>query len=281
MGGASAVLATPSGRRAGALALLLAVLVAYYAAAERLPGLANRWDVAVLGVLLIPAIFATVYLVLPLWRARGLLPVALAVAFLTVVLTAADLDVAANFTKLAAVTLLGFWFLGYFDNVRWVALVAALIPWIDAYSVFFGPTRHIVEEQREIFTVMSIAFPIPGERSSANLGLPDFLFFALFLAATVRWGLRTHWTWLAMTASFGLTMLLAVGFDVAGLPALPLLSLAFLAVNADLVWDAIRRRRAPLDAGSTEPSDGRDEDVPVSSHAVPGTGVDAGARHGV
>ena len=252
VGGASAVLDDGIGR-AGALAALVVALVAYYVTADALPGLANRWDVTLLALVLIPAVFATVFLVLPLWRARGLLPVALALAVLTVVLTAADLDVPGNFTKLAAVTLLGFWFLSYFENLSWVALVAGLIPWIDAYSVFFGPTRHIVEEQREIFTVMSIAFPIPGERSSANLGLPDFLFFALFLAACVRWRLRTRWTWVAMTASFGLTMLLAVGFDVAGLPALPLLSLAFLGVNADLIWRAIRRRE-PRGEAAVAPS---------------------------
>jgi hypothetical protein len=38
-------------------------------------------------------------------------------------------------------------------------------------------------------------------------------------------------------------MALAVGFDVDGLPALPLLSLAFLAVNGDLIWRQLRRER--------------------------------------
>ena len=60
-----------------------------------------------------------------------------------------------------------------------------------------------------------------------------------------------------MTASFGLTIVLTVAFDVIGLPALPLLSLAFLAANADLIWQAgardwgerLRRPRA-LDARS-------------------------------
>jgi hypothetical protein len=35
---------------------------------------------------------------------------------------------------------------------------------------------------------------------------------------------------------------LTVAFDVIGLPALPLLSMAFLLVNADLLWRAVRRR---------------------------------------
>jgi hypothetical protein len=96
----------------------------------------------------------------------------------------------------------------------------------------------------EIFTNLSFAFPIPGEHASANLGLPDLLFFALFLAACVRYGLRTRLTWLAMAASFGVTLTLAVWLDIAGLPALPGLSIAFVAVNADLLWQRLRARPA-------------------------------------
>jgi hypothetical protein len=36
-----------------------------------------------------------------------------------------------------------------------------------------------------------------------------------------------------MTLSFGATLALAVGFDISGLPALPLLSVAFVLANAD------------------------------------------------
>jgi hypothetical protein len=229
-------------RRTAALVVLVSTLAVYYAVVESLPELPTWWDVAALALLLIPAVFALVYLVLPLWRAQGLLLLALALGALAVVLASAGLDVAANFVKAAAVTAGGFWFLRYFENLRWVVLVAALVPVIDAFSVWRGPTQHIVSEQREVFTALSIAFPIPGERASANLGLPDVLFFALFLAATVRFGLRPVWTWAAMTLSFGATMALAVAFDVAGLPALPGLCIAFLGVNADLIWPRVRRR---------------------------------------
>jgi hypothetical protein len=50
-----------------------------------------------------------------------------------------------------------------------------------------------------------------------------------------------------MTLSFGATLALAVGFDISGLPALPLLALGFLAPNADLLW---RKLRAPNAWGS-------------------------------
>ena len=235
-------------RRGIALAVLVAALAGYYSAAESLPELTTWADVAVLSFFLIPAVFALTYLVLPFWNAHGLLLLALAFGALAAVLAAADLDVAANFIKAAAVTALGFWFLRYFENLGWVVIVAALIPWIDAISVWRGPTRHIVEEQDEVFTTLSIAFPLPGEQASANLGLPDVLFFALFLAATVRFALRPVWTWAAMVLSFGATLALAVAFDVAGLPALPGLCIAFLAVNADLIWKRLRPRREPAPA---------------------------------
>ena len=62
-------------------------------------------------------------------------------------------------------------------------LVASIIPWVDAYSVWRGPTKQIVEHHEHVFTVLSFAFPVPGEHAAANLGVPDLLFFALFLGA--------------------------------------------------------------------------------------------------
>jgi hypothetical protein len=121
-----------------------------------------------------------------------------------------------------------------------VLLVAVLVIPVDAFSVARGPTKEIVENQPQVFNALSVSFPLPGQHSSAQLGLPDILFFSLFLAAAARFGLRVGWTWLAMALSFGTTLALAVGFDVAGLPALPLLSAAFLLVNADLIWRAYK-----------------------------------------
>ncbi len=241
MVGRATALLTP--RVAAAVALVASLLV-YYFTRESLPNVSDGWDRALIALVLIPATFGLVLLALPLWRARGLLLVGLALAVLALALEVGDFKVPANLTKLAAMTALGFAFLALFESVAWVVLVASLIPWVDSYSVWRGPTRTIVEEQRELFTTLSIAFPVPGERGSANLGLPDVLFFALFLAAAARFRLRVGWTWAALVASFGITLLAATTFDVAGLPALPLLSLGFLAPNADLLWRQIRSERA-------------------------------------
>jgi hypothetical protein len=231
------------GRIAPVLALSIALGV-YYVVADSLPDLSLWWEVAFLSFLVIPAVFGLVYFALPLYRARHLLASGVAVAVLAAVLQLAGLDVLANFAKLAAVTLIAWWFLSYFETAAWVVLVALIIPWVDAISVWRGPTKHIVTHQRELFTTFSFAFPVPGEENTAQLGLPDLLFFALFLGAAARWGLRTKLTWAAMTLSFGATLALAVARDEGGLPALPLLALGFLMPNADLLWRRLRARNA-------------------------------------
>ena len=321
---------------------LLAVLTLYYAFAASLPHMTLWWEIVFLGVVLIPAIFAITWLILPLWKAKGLGLAGAAFGALAVVCEIVGLDILADFSKLAALTLISFWFLGFFETVLWVALVAAIIPAVDAFSVFRGPTGHIVEERPSIFETIAFGFPVPGRRdikldwesprlrvtgynvyraspaerdplngedliqgtsysldgapadadrsyfvesvgtdgrraasapvpapqpgdeaeapptasagaprdlvataegSFARLGPPDILFFGLFLAAAARFRLRVGWTWVAMAASFGTTLALAVWLELSGLPALPLLSLGFLIPNADLIWKELRSAR--------------------------------------
>lgn len=232
--------------RAAALLAAAGLLVAYTLLARRLPASGDWWDVAVLAFGVIPVTFALVWFALPL-RKVGPLPLAAAaaaLAALAVVCSAADLQLPANVAKLAAATLVGWWFLAFFEEAWWVVLVALLIVPVDLYSVARGPTREITENRPEVFDALSIFMRIPGETGTAQLGLPDILFFALFLGACARFGLRTGPTWVAMTASFGATLALAVALGEAGIAALPLLSLAFVLVNGDLLWAEIRRRRA-------------------------------------
>jgi hypothetical protein len=235
-------------RRWAALAGLFALLVVYFEVAAHLWHATVWWDVAWLAFVLIPAVFGLVLLALPLREARGVLPVGLAFAVLAAVLTYADIDVFANFARLAACTLLGWWFLTYFESISWVVLVAAIIPWVDAYSVWRGPTKSIVKHHEGVFTnVLSFGFPIPGAHGTANLGVPDLLFFALFLGAAARFRLRVHWTWLTLVAMLGLTMAATVWWDLSGLPALPAIAIGFLLPNADLLWTQLRRAPKPAD----------------------------------
>jgi hypothetical protein len=240
-------------RRAAIFAVLAVAVGSYYAWSDSLWNASTWWDVAWISLVLVPAVFGFVYLGLPLRRWRGALPLGLVLVLVTWGLEEASLNALADFSKLAAATLLGFWFITLFETLGLVVFVALLIPWIDAYSVWRGPTSNIVSKHPHVFTSLSFALPIPGEHDAARLGPPDLFFFALFLAATARFGLRTSRTWLALALSFGATLAIAVGADISGLPALPGLSIAFLGVNADLLWPVVRRGWAAVAGGSRTP----------------------------
>jgi hypothetical protein len=243
-----------------AAVLVGAVLLSLYALwHERLPNLSDWGDVAFLAFLVIPLMFVLVWLALPVRERLGPLRLGLAAlgaVLLAVLLSLADADIAANLAKLAAATLVGWWFLTFFEAAWWVLLIAVLIVPVDLISVARGPTKTITEEQPEVFEALSVAMPIAGEDASAQLGLPDVLFFALFLGAAVRFGLRPAPTWALMTLSFGGTLALAIALDEAGVAALPLLSLAFVLVNADLIWRSSRGR------GRREPDGESDDGTP-------------------
>ena len=223
---------------------LLVALAVYYVVADDLPAVPLWLDAAIVSCLVIPAVFALALLGLPLRTWRGIAAVAAAVVVLAVAWELVGWEILANFAKFAALTGFGLWFLGFFERLSWVVLVAAIIPVVDSFSVWRGPTNKIVSDQPQVFDALSVAFPVP-DAGAFNLGLPDVLFFAVFLAAADRWRLRVPLTWAAMTASFGATLALALTwdpFDLGGLPALPLLSIAFLAANGDLLWRQLRGR---------------------------------------
>ena len=105
--------------RAAALLAVLAVLGWYYGVSEDLPALGLWADVAFLSFGLIPLTLLLVLIALPLrwapmdrlgWAAIGLVA-------LSVLLEFADLDIAANFVKIAAVMSVAWWFLSFFETV--------------------------------------------------------------------------------------------------------------------------------------------------------------------
>ncbi len=243
VGGATSLL---DRRRAVALGAVVAALVAWDAAAGVLPDAAEWVDVGFVALVLVPVTFVIPWLALPLAHVRGVLAIAAAVGVLAVLLSLAGMGAPFNLAKLIALTLAGFWFLELFEALSWVVLVAAVIPWVDALSVWRGPTEYVVSEQPSVFDRVSYAFRVPGEEGSANIGPPDILFLALFLAAADRFKLRVGWTWIGMVGLLSLTLILTSVFDLAGLPALPAISLGFLLPNADLLWKAWRDRGLEL-----------------------------------
>jgi len=244
---APALLSTP---RAVALVGLLAALAAWDAFAGQLPGIADRWDVALVAAVVFPATFLVAWLLLPLADARWLLAAALGTGALAALLDLAGLGSLFNVAKMVTFVLFGFWFVQMLEELVWIVLIAALIPWLDIASVYRGPTKVVVEEQPGLFERIAVSFAVPGEDGAARLGPPDVIFFALFLAAAARYGLRVRATWFGMVGALSATLLLTYALDLNGLPALPAISLGFLIPNADLLWRSLRTegrgpRRAP------------------------------------
>jgi hypothetical protein len=232
-----------------ALVALLAALAAWGAAAGVFPDLTDRWDVALTALVLIPATFATAWLALPLHPARGTGIAALALGALAVALHLVGAASLFDVAKLLALTLAGFWFLTFFEAAWHVALVALLIPGVDALSVYRGPTKVVVEDKPGLFERISVGFRSPGEEDGARIGPPDILFFALFLAAAERFDLRVAATWLGMTFGLSASLIVTYAFDLNGVPALPGIAFGFLLPNADLLWRGAwsARRHATAD----------------------------------
>ncbi len=255
VGGAAAVLELVGRQRAVALAALVTGLIAFGAVAASLPQLSEGGAIAVASFLVLPAFTLVIWVALPLARGNRfwLLGGAALAGVAWVVLYFAGLGVASNAARLACFVLVGFWFLSLFEELWWLTLVSILVPWVDIWSVFFGPTQYVTEERPGFFENISVALHVPGEESTANVGPPDIVFFALFLAAAQRFALRTGLTWIAMTGLLSATLVLVWWADTSGLPALPAVCLGFIVANADLLWRDIRRawaERRERDAGA-------------------------------
>jgi hypothetical protein len=240
--------------RAAAVLALAAAVTAWTELAPHLDQLSSDWwNVGVIALGVVPVMFAMVWVALPARAELGALQLfvaALAFALAAVLFHLTDQESAANLAKFAAATTIGWWFLTFFEEPWWVLLVGLLIIPVDLYSVARGPTKVITENEPQVFDALSVFMRIPGTTDdgqplAAGLGLPDVLFFGLFLGACARFALRVGPTWFAMVLSFGCTVSLAVWLENGGVAALPLLSAAFVLANADLLWRSIRNRPRP------------------------------------
>ncbi len=227
-------------RRASAFLVVLAAAVAWDAAAPHLPTIGLWPAIALVSAAVMPGTLVLVLLALPLWPRRWTLAAAIVLALVALGASEAGSGLVANFAKLGAATFAGWAFLALFEELSWVVVIAVVIPWVDALSVWRGPTHAITSHHFEVYTSVSVAFLVPGG-GAAYLGPPDILFYALFLAAAARWRLRVGPTWLAETVMYSLTIVIANAAGLSGLPALPFVSFGFLAANADLLWKRLRR----------------------------------------
>jgi hypothetical protein len=224
---------------------LAATVVAWFVVAPHL-GAVGLWPtVAIVSAAVLPGTLLLVFIALPLsqlpwtWLALA----ALALGLVALGCSESGWALAENFAKLWAAVFAGWAFLYLFAEVSLVALIAVLIAIVDSISVFTpgAPTHEIVKHHISIYNHVAVAFLGP-HGAAAQLGPPDILFYALFLAAAARFDLRPGWTWLATTGLYAASFPIAIATHASGLPALPFLSLGFLAANADLLWEAVRKR---------------------------------------
>ncbi|MHB1381550.1 MAG: hypothetical protein ACYCXJ_04935 [Thermoleophilia bacterium] len=137
--------------------------------------------------------------------------------------------------KIVTAVCLGLWISLMLSSVLQVVLISVLIIVVDFYSVFFGPTKMMLESDSRAIDYLTISMPVFAVDAVSRLGASDIVFFSLFIAMTLVYGLRRELTAIAMALSLVATMVVGVTLDF-GVPALPLLSLSFLLANIDLLY---------------------------------------------
>ena len=229
---------------AGALIVLWGLL------SSSLPALPVRADIMLSSALVLSLVAVLVWGLLPLHALGRRLPLltaaALPLAILFVWLGWVPL---ANVAKVVAAAALGIWIAEELEKLSWIVIVAVVSAAVDVVSVAAGPTKAILDQGPVVVGYFTVAVTWAGYtygEAYTGLGISDVIFLALYLGAARRFGLRVGWSAVAMVVSFLATVAAAMWWTA--LPALPLLSVAFLAVNGDLLWTKLRRGGGPAGA---------------------------------
>lgn len=208
-----------------------------------LPALPVRADIVASSVVVLALLALLVWGLLPLQALGRRLPLLAAAALpVWLVCTWAGAVPVANVAKIVAAAALGLWIVGELERVSWVVAVALVAAAVDIVSVAAGPTKALLAHGPVVVGYFTVAITWLGyapTQAYSALGVSDVIFFALYLGAARRFGLRPAASAVAMAASFLATIVAAMWWTA--LPALPLLGLSFLAVNADLLWRDLRR----------------------------------------
>jgi len=197
-----------------------------------------RADAVVSSLVSLSLLALILFGLLPLRRAgQRLLIIAAAALPVAVVASYLEWSSPADLAKILLAAALGFWMADQVQTVGVVVLIAGLSTVVDMYSVFAGPTKVLLARAPQAVHYFTVTLPLFGytlREGYSELGTSDLLFFALYLGATLVFDLRLRLTLVCMTASFLATMV--IGLWVSALPALPLLAVAFVAANGDLLW---------------------------------------------
>jgi hypothetical protein len=147
----------------------------------------------------------------------------------------------ANLARILAAACLGIALARYITSVGVVLIIVLAAIASDLFSVFAGPTRALVQEDSPLLDGLLLVFPTFGSPLGFGLGLSDFIFLALFAAASRFLNLRYVATLLGVCS--GAFLAVAAGLLLQRpLPALPFIAIAFVLVNADLIVGSLVKR---------------------------------------
>lgn len=180
----------------------------------------------------------------PAWRPALVLGIGVAIG---VVGTLTHGDVVATLGRLLAAGCAGLLLARMIEELWWVAMAALVVALADIWSVFSpqGVTNHIVKHAPETLHWATIPVPIAGVPldSGTFVGVTDLLFLALFLAVAWRWQLSLERNIVVLALSFVATLVIdAELLTGRAVPALPLLSIAVVVVNAPQLLASWRTR---------------------------------------
>lgn len=147
----------------------------------------------------------------------------------------------ANLLRILAAASVGISLARYVGSVGVVLLIVAVATVSDLFSVFAGPTRTLVEEDSPVLDLLLLVFPTFGSALGFGLGASDFVFLALFAAASRFLDLRYPATLLCTCLATFLAVTAGLLLE-RPLPALPFIAIAFVLVNADLILASLTRR---------------------------------------
>jgi len=147
----------------------------------------------------------------------------------------------ANLARILAAACVGIALARYITSVGVVLIIVLAAIASDLFSVFAGPTRMLVQENSPLLDGLLLVFPTFGSALGFGLGMSDFVFLALFAAASRFLNLRYVATLLGVCFAAFLAVTAGLLLE-RPLPALPFIAIAFVGVNADLIVASFVRR---------------------------------------
>jgi hypothetical protein len=148
----------------------------------------------------------------------------------------------ANLSRIVAAACIGISLARYVSSVGVALLIVAVAVGSDLLSVLAGPTRMLVEEDSPVLNLLLLVFPTFGSALGFGLGVSDFVFVALFAAASRFLNLRYAATLVCLCFATFLAVTAGLVLE-RPLPALPFVAGAFLLANADLIFSSLAHRR--------------------------------------